>query len=184
MAFKEFSGITHSSITELRLKKQRRGAQQHRELRQEDGHQESRSGQQSAADRGTGRLVRPFLRCFIREAAREISFQSRSWRGEQRAADQGWQRWRGTTARSKREELDWELAPASWTTTHFREFLAGMSKWAISDSPTTPRRDTFSDRDRGAYSFRRSDASLSPWGLGPEPADHEFLRRLFAEVGC
>ncbi|KAK2075311.1 hypothetical protein P8C59_009446 [Phyllachora maydis] len=58
----------------------------------------------------------------------------------------------------------------------FREFLAGMAKWAISDSPPTPRRETFS-------SGKNSDLtmSMSPWGYGPEPADHDFLRRLFAK---
>jgi Ca2+-binding EF-hand superfamily protein len=62
----------------------------------------------------------------------------------------------------------------------FREFLAGMCKWAISDSPSTPRRDAFADKEKGFYgSFRRSDVPLSPWGAGPEPADHEFLQRLF-----
>ncbi|KJR82747.1 uncharacterized protein SPSK_02956 [Sporothrix schenckii 1099-18] len=77
----------------------------------------------------------------------------------------------------------------------FREFLAGMSKWAISDSPTTPVNDSFSDREKSpsfsastaaAYfsSLRsptgNSSAIMSPWGVGPEPADHEFLQRLFS----
>ncbi|CAK7207500.1 GTPase activating protein (GAP) [Sporothrix eucalyptigena] len=77
----------------------------------------------------------------------------------------------------------------------FREFLAGMSKWAISDSPPTPIRDSFSDREKHAsfsassaaayFSALRSptgsqSAMMSPWGAGPEPADHEFLQRLFA----
>ncbi|CRK47613.1 hypothetical protein BN1723_020345, partial [Verticillium longisporum] len=55
----------------------------------------------------------------------------------------------------------------------FREFLANMSKWAISDSPITPRRDTFTETQK------RNDALLNPWGTGPEPADHEFMQRLF-----
>lgn len=64
----------------------------------------------------------------------------------------------------------------------FREFLASVSKWAISDAPPSPRRDASSDKDRGSYfgSFRRSDTNLlSPWGGSPEPADHEFMQRLF-----
>lgn len=40
----------------------------------------------------------------------------------------------------------------------FREFLAGMAKWAVADAPTTSRRDLRSDT---------------------EPVDHDFLRRLF-----
>ncbi|CAK7229555.1 GTPase activating protein (GAP) [Sporothrix curviconia] len=77
----------------------------------------------------------------------------------------------------------------------FREFLAGMSKWAISDTPPIPLRDSFSEREKNAsfsaasaaayFSALRSPTSghspmMSPWGAGPEPADHEFLQRLFA----
>ncbi|CAK7239115.1 MAG: GTPase activating protein (GAP) [Sporothrix thermara] len=78
----------------------------------------------------------------------------------------------------------------------FREFLAGMSKWAISDSPSTPPRDSVSDRGDKSPSFSASSAAayfsalrspttsqsamMSPWGNGPEPANHEFVQRLFA----
>ncbi|CAK7566809.1 MAG: GTPase activating protein (GAP) [Sporothrix epigloea] len=76
----------------------------------------------------------------------------------------------------------------------FREFLAGMSKWAISDSPHTSVHGSISEREKNS-SFSASTAAayfsnlrntsiqnavLSPWGTGPEPADHEFLQRLFA----
>ncbi|KAI1500663.1 GTPase activating protein [Biscogniauxia marginata] len=64
----------------------------------------------------------------------------------------------------------------------FREFLASVSKWAISDTQPSLRRDQSSEKDRNTYfgSFRRAESSpLSPWGGGPEPADHEFMQRLF-----
>ncbi len=66
----------------------------------------------------------------------------------------------------------------------FREFLAGMAKWAIADAPPTPRRDTFGDGVRSPF-FRDSLMPPTPyyppppWGDGPEPADHEFMQRLF-----
>ncbi|KAI9771792.1 MAG: hypothetical protein M1840_001562 [Geoglossum simile] len=65
----------------------------------------------------------------------------------------------------------------------FREFLAGMAKWAITDSPSTPQRDNPQEREHHSYfgnSIRSRTNNLSPWGAGnPEPADHEFMRRLF-----
>jgi hypothetical protein len=65
----------------------------------------------------------------------------------------------------------------------FREFLAGMARWAISDFPTPPEKDNPAEREKHSYfgnSVRRRENSLSPWGYGnPEPADHEFMRRLF-----
>src|ERR1035437_7696646 len=63
----------------------------------------------------------------------------------------------------------------------FREFLAGIARWAVTDSPSPP--EFASDKDKHSYfgnSVRRNQQSLSPWGHGnPEPADHEFMQRLF-----
>ena len=62
----------------------------------------------------------------------------------------------------------------------FREFLAGVAKWAITDSPTPPEKDNENEKHSYFGSVRRRENSLSPWGFGnPEPADHEFMRRLF-----
>lgn len=60
----------------------------------------------------------------------------------------------------------------------FREFIAGIAKWAIADtvgSPNSPpRMNGFSD------TLRRKPADVTEWGKGkPEPADHDFLQRLF-----
>ncbi|KYG47291.1 hypothetical protein M433DRAFT_164445 [Acidomyces richmondensis BFW] len=81
----------------------------------------------------------------------------------------------------------------------FREFLAGIARWAVTDSPSSPAKGTSDDtsapgnsraggKDSGGYfnTFPRSGraqstALLSPWGAGPEPAEHEFMRRLFAK---
>ncbi|CAD6444257.1 c823bce8-eacf-40b2-b3f3-2d8eb4610979 [Sclerotinia trifoliorum] len=63
----------------------------------------------------------------------------------------------------------------------FREFLAGITRWAVSDSPSPQEKEL--EKEKHSYfgnSFRRKDISLSPWGFGnPEPADHEFMQRLF-----
>ena len=63
----------------------------------------------------------------------------------------------------------------------FREFLAGISKWAITDSPSSPTKEASPMKQNGGYfgSLRNRSASMSPWGDGPEPADHDFMQRLF-----
>jgi hypothetical protein len=64
----------------------------------------------------------------------------------------------------------------------FREFLAGISRWAASDAPTPPEKDSPSFHEKQMYfgSMRKRENSLSPWGAGnPVPADHEFMQRLF-----
>ncbi|KAK2791649.1 hypothetical protein FQN51_002149 [Onygenales sp. PD_10] len=60
----------------------------------------------------------------------------------------------------------------------FREFLAATAKWATTDSPASRKE---SSTERGSY----SSSSLRGWSKSleasnnPQPADHEFMRRLF-----
>ncbi|KAL8998107.1 MAG: hypothetical protein Q9169_002800 [Polycauliona sp. 2 TL-2023] len=64
----------------------------------------------------------------------------------------------------------------------FREFLASITKWAITDSPTSPRKDSTAERENGFFGStnRNRSVSISPWGAGnPEPADHDFMQRLY-----
>ncbi|KAK5146303.1 GTPase activating protein (GAP) [Rachicladosporium monterosium] len=84
------------------------------------------------------------------------------------------------------------LGAASSTTMEydaFREFLAGIARWAVTDSPLSPStKADFGDSVRGNGSLRstaraggRPSVSSSSWGSGPEPADHDFLHRLFGK---
>ncbi|KAK5170632.1 GTPase activating protein (GAP) [Saxophila tyrrhenica] len=66
----------------------------------------------------------------------------------------------------------------------FREFLAGVAKWAVTDSPSSPTNPNDPSAHRGQNGYfhtlrARPSHPSSPWGRGPEPAEHEFLRRLF-----
>ncbi|KAF2134990.1 GTPase-activating protein-like protein GYP2 [Dothidotthia symphoricarpi CBS 119687] len=72
------------------------------------------------------------------------------------------------------------LSPTQMDYDAFREFLAGITKWAITDSPTT-QRDANGSQSPHSYfgNSMRNRPPMSPWGFGPEPADHEFLKRLF-----
>ena len=62
----------------------------------------------------------------------------------------------------------------------FREFLAGITRWAITDSPTSPRQDLVTDKDHQSSATRSRQNSMSPWDAGSaEPADHDFMQRLY-----
>lgn len=65
----------------------------------------------------------------------------------------------------------------------FREFLAGITQWAISDASGLQQKD--SDREasiHSGYSGKGRSFSFSPWGAGnPEPADHDFMQRLYGK---
>ncbi|KAL4778745.1 rab-GTPase-TBC domain-containing protein [Aspergillus varians] len=59
----------------------------------------------------------------------------------------------------------------------FREFLAATAKWAVADSPGPSRKES----SAGSYasSFRGFGRSSSVWSSRPSPANHEFMQRLF-----
>ncbi|KAJ4290401.1 GTPase activating protein (GAP) [Kalmusia sp. IMI 367209] len=62
----------------------------------------------------------------------------------------------------------------------FREFLAGLTKWAITDSPSSPPETNGAPSPHSYFgNSTRNRPPTSPWGLGPEPTDHDFMRRLF-----
>ena len=60
----------------------------------------------------------------------------------------------------------------------FREFMVGVARWAVADNQSPSKGDT--SQDSSYFSSTKSrNISLSPWGVGPDPADDEFMRRLF-----
>lgn len=65
----------------------------------------------------------------------------------------------------------------------FREFLAGITRWAITDAPTFTHKDSMSEKENSIHSgstSRSRSFSHSPWGAGnSEPADHDFMQRLY-----
>ena len=67
----------------------------------------------------------------------------------------------------------------------FREFLAGITRWAITDVPTATHKDSMSEKEGSIYSGhsgRNPSFSHSPWGVGnAEPADHDFMQRLYGK---
>lgn len=63
----------------------------------------------------------------------------------------------------------------------FREFLAGITRWAITDAPTSSHKESMSEKENSIGSSGRSRSfSVSQWGTGnSEPADHDFMQRLY-----
>lgn len=61
----------------------------------------------------------------------------------------------------------------------FREFLVGVAKWAVADSQNSSKELDRQDSSYFGNSTRSRAASMSPWGVGPDPADDDFMRRLF-----
>lgn len=92
------------------------------------------------------------------------------------------------------------LSPTQMDYDAFREFLAGthrllsccpcvrrqanvhtgLTKWAITDSPSSSVETNGNPTSHSYFGgSTRIKPPMSPWGSGPEPTDHDFMRRLF-----
>lgn len=179
VAFKEFSAITHSTITEQRMK-------------YKDG---VLNNIENFAKRTSIRNLGPdSKRLNVEElSALYDRFYSVLYARQQRAdmiAEETERRAKAMRSRntdlvfSDRQSIEKGRvglgpSPSLMDFDAFREFLAGICRWAISDAPTPPEKN---DKEQGYFgSYNRAKAvSLSPWGAGnPTPADHEFMQRLF-----
>lgn len=67
----------------------------------------------------------------------------------------------------------------------FREFLAGITQWAIGDAPVSVQNSHVLEKENNTLfgaSGKNRNFSLSPWGAGNvEPADHDFMQRLYGK---
>lgn len=172
VAFKEFSGITHSTIEEQREK--HKGAVleniENFAKRTSIRNLGPESKRLSVDDLGT-----------IYDRFYETLYQ---WQQQQKLLEE--ERRRQEKKKSERLSVlgppaDREVgrvglgpSPTHMDYDAFREFLAATSKWAVSDSPPASRTDSSS----GFSSLKGSSRSLL-WANRRQPADHEFMQRLY-----
>lgn len=174
VAFKEFSGITQASITELRLKNKDAVLNNIENFAKRTAIRNLGPDSKLLSPEELSALYDRFYTVLYERQQREGMIHEEN----QRRAKANRGRVHEPNVEKGRVGLGASTSLMDYDA--FREFLAAMAKWAISDSPTTPRRDTFADK--GQINTRRlGGGQLSPWGNGAEPADHEFLQRLFAK---
>lgn len=180
VAFKEFSQVTHSTVTDLRLKNKDAVLNNIENFAKRTAIRNLGPDAKIMNTEELGALYDRFFGVLYERQQRNMLLQQEQQRRAKSGRpklgadqpDEKVEKGRAGLGAPSTSEMDYDA---------FREFLAGMAKWAISDSPTTPRRDTFQEKDKSTYynSARKSDVYIGPWGSGPEPADHEFLQRLF-----
>lgn len=181
VAFKEFSGITHNSITEQRLKNKDAVLNNIENFAKRTAIRNLGPDSKLLSAEELGALYDRFYNILYDRQQRDSMLQEEKKR-RARAS-----RARASEAFSDSQQSQVEkgrvgMGPSTSLMDYdaFREFLASMSKWAISDSPGTSRRETISESEKPRHqSMRRPTESLSPWGSGPEPANHEFMERVF-----
>ncbi|KAM5440073.1 GTPase activating protein (GAP) [Microsporum canis] len=173
VAFKEFSGITHSTIVEERA--QHKDAVLHNienfAKRTSIRNLGPESKKLSVDDLGT-----TYDRFYevLYDRQQKIKAQEEERRrnnsGIKNAA-----RYSALIPRAEEQVSRVGLGPSPSLMDYdgFRQFLAATAKWAASDSP--PRKDSASDRNSSVRG-RNKSCDRPKY---PAPADHDFLRRMF-----
>ncbi|EZG06261.1 hypothetical protein H106_04046 [Trichophyton rubrum CBS 735.88] len=174
VAFKEFSGITHSTIVEERA--------QHKDA--------VLSNIENFAKRTSIRNLGPeskklslddlgatYDRFYdvLYDRQQKIKAQEEEERRRNKAGSKNPARYSAILPKVEAQVSRVGLGPSPSLMDYdgFRQFLAATAKWATSDSP--PRKDSASDRNASIRSRNKS----SDRSKYPAPADHDFLKRLF-----
>nr|CEG04135.1 unnamed protein product [Fusarium clavum] len=179
VAFKEFAGITHSSITELRLKNKDAVLSNIENFAKRTAIRNLGPESKLMSTDELGALYDRFYSILYERQQRDHMIQQEKMRRVKASRMRASEIF--TTHHNEVERGRVGLGPSTSLMDYdaFREFLASMSKWAISDSPGATKYGNYEERQTKYNSARRASDMLSPWGTGPEPAEHEFLRRLF-----
>ncbi|KAH6894165.1 rab-GTPase-TBC domain-containing protein [Thelonectria olida] len=172
VAFKEFAGITHSSITELRLKNKDAVLNNIENFAKRTAIRNLGPDSKLLSVDELGSLYDRFYNILYERQQRDIMIQEEKRRRAKASRSRASELFSAPQNQVERGRVGLGPSTSLMDYDAFREFLASMSKWAISDSPSADRRAMFN-------SARGPSELLSPWGVGPEPADHEFLKRLF-----
>ncbi|KAF4445247.1 hypothetical protein F53441_10935 [Fusarium austroafricanum] len=177
VAFKEFAGITHSSITELRLKNKDAVLNNIENFAKRTAIRNLGPESKLLSTDELGSLYDRFYNILYERQQRDHMIQQEKLRRAKASRMRASEIF--TTHHDEVEKGRVGLGPSTSLMDYdaFREFLASMSKWAISDSPGATKYGNYDERQ--FHSARRPSELMSPWGGGPEPADHEFLHRLF-----
>ncbi|KAJ5688997.1 GTPase-activating protein [Penicillium macrosclerotiorum] len=173
VAFKEFSGITHSTVTEQREKHKDAVLQNIESFAKRTSIRNlgPESKRLSVDDLGT-----------IYDRFYETLYQ---WEQHQKLIEE--ERLRQQKKKSERLSIlgppaDREVgrvglgpSPTHMDYDAFREFLAATSKWAVSDTPNPARKESAGS----GYSSLKGNGKSLLWANRRQPADHEFMQRLY-----
>jgi len=187
VAFKEFDGITQHTISEQRSKHKAAVMENIENFAKRTSIRNLGPESKKLSATDLGFLYDRFYSILYERQQRAQMIQAEAERRQKAAKTRATEIVTGSTPEMGRVALG-----AGSTTTMdydaFREFLAGIARWAVTDSPSPPvKDDSASSRSSGASgyfnTFPRAGggrrATVGRWGNGPEPAEHEFLQRLF-----
>ena len=171
VAFKEFSGITHSTVTEERAKHKNAVLENIESFAKRTSIRNLGPESKRLSVDDLGAIYDRFYEILYEQQQRNRLIEEEKLRQERENRKSV----RYSILAPKPEPQVGRVAlgpsPTHMDYDAFREFLASTARWAVGDSPV----------QRSSY----NSGSIKGWGksgeLGgkPEPADHDFMRRLY-----
>ena len=184
VAFKEFAQITQSSISEQRMKHKDNVLNSIESFAKRTSIRNLGPDSKKLSVEELGILYDRFYGILYERQQRSLMIQEETDRRAKASRAKAAEVVNGLAETQSIEKGRVGLGPSPTLMDYdgYREFLAGVSKWAITDSPSSPDKESISEKEKHSYFSNtvKRNGSLSPWGHGnPEPADHEFMQRLF-----
>jgi hypothetical protein len=180
VAFKEFDGITQHTISAERSKHKAAVLENIESFAKRTSIRNLGSESKKLSTNDLGFLYDRFYSVLYERQQRSEFLQAEQERRQKAAKSKATEVVTGiSTNAPEMGRVGLGPSPTQMDYDAFREFLAGIAKWAVTDSPTaqSPIKE---ERSNGYFGGVTRTRSMSPWGSGPEPAEHEFMQRLFA----
>jgi len=181
VAFKEFSGITQATITDLRAKHKDAVLDNIETFAKRTSIRNLGPESKKLSSNDLGFLYDRYYGTLYERQQRMQIIQEETDRRSKAAKSKATEVVTGVPGNApEMGRVGLGPSPTLMDYDAFREFLAGLSRWAITDSPSSPPRDQSPEKQGTLFAtFRNRSKSLSPWGNGPEPADHDFMQKLY-----
>lgn len=183
VAFKEFSGITQSTVSELRAKHKGTVLDGIENFAKRTSIRNLTPDSKKLGNDDLGLIYDRFYTVLYDHQQRVQIQDDENKRRARASKNIAIELVKGIPADERVEKGRVGLGPSPTLMNYdgFREFLAGITKWGVTDSPSSSNSVISKDGSSffGGSTKDRSDQAW-PWGVSKaEPADHEFMRRLF-----
>ncbi|KAE8838008.1 hypothetical protein PTNB73_03984 [Pyrenophora teres f. teres] len=180
VAFKEFAGITQNTISEQRAKHKDAVLENIESFAKRTSIRNLASDSKKLSVNDLSFLYDKFYAVLYERQQRAEIMQQEAERKAKASRMKATEVVTGIAANAEKGRVAVGPSPTQMDYDAFREFLAGIAKWAITDSPSPPSESASNQASHSYFgNSMRKRPPMSPWGSGPEPADHEFMRRLF-----
>ena len=187
VAFKEFAGITQSTISEQRAKHKASVLENIESFAKRTSIRNLGPDSKRLSLDDLGYLYDRFYTILYEQQQRMQVMREDSERRAKASSNQATKSVTSIPSNSSIEigRVGMGPSPTLMNYDGFRELLAGITRWAVTDTPTPSRKDSVSEKEGSIYSGNSGtnrSLSLWPWGTGnAEPADHDFMQRLYGK---